>query len=31
VQVCNDIKDVGPEINFDYYVNEIEKLTLGLA
>jgi hypothetical protein len=31
VQVCNDIKDVGPEIDFDYYVNEIEKLTLGLA
>jgi hypothetical protein len=31
VQVCNNIKDVGLPVDFDYYVNEIEKLTLGLA
>ena len=31
VQVCNDIKDATLPVNFDYYINEIEKLTLGLA
>ena len=32
VQVCNDIKDAGTlPVDFDYYVREIEKLTLGLA
>jgi hypothetical protein len=31
VQVCNDIKDAVLDVDYDYYVNEIEKLTLGLA
>jgi hypothetical protein len=31
VQVCNDIKDVTLPVDFDYYIREIEKLTLGLA
>ena len=32
VQICNDIKDAGKlPVDFDYYVKEIEKLTLGLA
>jgi hypothetical protein len=32
VQPCNDIKDAGKlPVDFDYYVREIEKLTLGLA
>jgi hypothetical protein len=31
VQVCNDIKDAVLPVDFDYYVNEIEKLALGLA
>jgi len=31
VQVCNDIKDATLPVDVDYYVNEIEKLTLGLA
>lgn len=32
VQVCNDIRDAeGVEIDYDYYIREIEKLTLGLA
>ena len=32
VQVCNDIRDAGKlPVDFDYYVREIEKLTLGLA
>lgn len=32
VQPCNDIKDAGKlPIDFDYYIREIEKLTLGLA
>lgn len=31
VQVCNDIKDATLPVDFDYYINEIEKLTLGLA
>lgn len=32
VQVCNDIRDAeGVEIDFDYYVREVEKLCLGLA
>ena len=31
VQVCNDIKDAGKlPVDFDYYIQEIEKLTLGL-
>jgi hypothetical protein len=31
VQVCNNIKDVGLSVDFDYYVQEIEKLCLALA
>jgi len=31
VQVCNDIKDATLPVDVDYYVNEIKKLTLGLA
>jgi hypothetical protein len=31
VQVCNDIKDAVLPVDFDYYIQEIEKLTLGLA
>ena len=31
VQVCNNIKDAVLDVDFDYYVQEIEKLTLGLA
>ncbi len=32
VQPCNDIRDAGKlPVDFDYYVREIEKLTLGLA
>ena len=31
VQVCNDIKDATLPVDFDYYVNEVEKLCLGLA
>ena len=31
VQVCNDIEDATLPVDVDYYVNEIEKLTLGLA
>lgn len=32
VQICNDIKDIGKlPIDFDYYVQEVEKLCLGLA
>ena len=31
VQVCNDIKDATLPVDVGYYVNEIEKLTLGLA
>jgi hypothetical protein len=31
VQVCNDIRDATMPVDFDYYVNEIEKLTLCLA
>jgi hypothetical protein len=31
VQVCNDIGDATLPVDVDYYVNEIEKLTLGLA
>jgi len=30
VQVCNDIKDAVLPVDVDYYVNEIEKLVLGL-
>ena len=31
VQVCNDIRDATLPVDFDYYIREIEKLTLGLA
>ena len=31
VQVCNDIRDAVLPIDFDYYVERIEKLCLGLA
>lgn len=31
VQVCNDIKDATLPVDVGYYVNEIEKLVLGLA
>ncbi len=32
VQICNDIKDAGVlPIDFDYYIREVEKLTLGLS
>lgn len=32
VQVCNDISDAGElPVDFDYYVNEIEKLTLSMT
>ena len=32
VQVCNNVKDAGKlPIDFDYYVQEVEKLCLGLA
>ena len=30
VQVCNDIRDAYEPVNFEYYVREIEKLTLGM-
>ena len=31
VQVCNDIKDATMPVDFDYYVNEVEKICLNLA
>ncbi|CAB4146555.1 hypothetical protein UFOVP503_34 [uncultured Caudovirales phage] len=31
VQVCNDIEDAKLPIDFDYYIQEVEKLCLGLA
>ena len=31
VQVCNDIKDATMPVDYDYYIQEIEKLVLGLA
>ena len=31
VQVCNDIADATMPVDFDYYIQEIEKLTLGLT
>ena len=32
VQICNDIKDAGKlPVDFDYYIQEVEKLCLGLA
>ena len=31
VQVCNNIEDAVLDVDFSYYVQEIEKLTLGLA
>jgi hypothetical protein len=30
VCVCNDIRDAVDDINYDYYVNEVEKLVMGL-
>ena len=30
VCVCNDIKDAVLDIDYDWYVNEIEKLVLGM-
>ncbi len=30
VQVCNDIKDATLPIDYEYYIKEVEKLTLGL-
>lgn len=26
VQVCNDIRDIGPKVNLDWYIREVEKL-----
>lgn len=35
VTICNDLIDVGDdwrsEINFDYYINEVEKVVMGLS
>lgn len=31
VQVCNDLKDAVLPVNYDYYIAEVEKLTLGLS
>ena len=31
VQPCNDIKDAVLPVDFEYYIREIEKLTLGIA
>jgi hypothetical protein len=31
VQVCNRIEDAVLPVDFTYYVNEVEKLTLGLT
>ncbi len=31
VQVCNDIKDAVLPVDFEYYIQEIEKITLGLT
>lgn len=31
VQVCNDIKDAVLPVDFDWYVQEVEKLVLGLV
>jgi hypothetical protein len=31
VQVCNDIRDAVLPVDFDYYVEQVEKLVLGLA
>ena len=31
VQICNDIKDATLPVNFDWYVNEVEKLVLHFA
>lgn len=31
VQVCNDIADATLPVDYDYYIQEVEKLTLGLA
>lgn len=31
VQICNDLKDAVLPVNYDYYIAEVEKLTLGLS
>lgn len=31
VQVCNDIREATLPVDFEYYIREVEKLTLGLA
>ena len=31
VQICNDIADATLPVDYDYYIQEVEKLTLGLA
>jgi hypothetical protein len=31
VQVCNRIEDAVLPVDFDYYVEQVEKLVLGLA
>ena len=31
VQICNDIADATMPVDFDYYIQEVEKLCLGLA
>jgi hypothetical protein len=31
VQICNDINDATMPVDFDYYIQEVEKLCLGLA
>jgi hypothetical protein len=31
VQVCNDMSDATLPINYEYYIQEVEKLLLGMA
>jgi hypothetical protein len=31
VQVCNDLKDAVLPVNYEYYINEVEKLCLALC
>ena len=31
VQVCNDIADATLPVDYDYYIQEVEKLVLGLC
>ena len=30
VHVCNDLSDVGPPVDFDYYIQEVEKIVMGV-